>query len=366
MSRPVAAYIDLAALARNLGKVRELAPASSIIAVVKANAYGHGAVTLAKSIQNKVEGFAVAGLEEALELYESGVRKRIHLLSGFHAPEELDTVARCDFVPVIHDHHQLEILRSDRYPKPSKLWLKIDTGMHRLGFHPAQAKSACSYLRELVGDNGLGLMSHLACADDEDDDRTLAQIRCFDSACKGWNNNRSLANSAGVCAWPTSHYEFVRAGIMLYGCSPLLRRDEDDLNITPIMSLRSRIIAVKDLKRGDEIGYGADWRCPQDMRVGVVACGYGDGYPRSVGGQANVLLAGEKAQVLGRVSMDLVSIDLRHHPRAGVGDPVELWGETITASEIAGLAGTIPYELLTGVTSRVPRIMIGQHDDGKA
>lgn len=357
MSRPVWARINLTALHHNLKRVRELAPRSSVLAVVKADAYGHSAVEVAKTIEHRVDGFAVAGIDEASSLFEADIKKEIHLLSGFHQSTELNAVSKWGLIPAIHTWEQVAQLEKTALSDPITVWVKFDSGMHRLGFRPAEVDRVVQRLSEIPHVAYLRLMSHLGCADDRDSPSTNHQIELFDRVCQSHPYPKSLANSAGICAWPRAHADWVRPGIMLYGCTPLLDSNEHSLDLQPVMSLCSRLIAINSLKQGDAVGYGGDWVCPEDMRVGVVACGYGDGYPRGVSGDAAAWLGGRRVKLLGRVSMDLISIDLRDVPDAKVGDEVELWGENVLATEVALSAGTISYEILSGVTSRVPRVL---------
>lgn len=355
MSRPVWARINLTSLEHNLKRVKELTPGCKVLAVVKANAYGHGAAQVAGAISEQVDGFAVAGLGEARDLRAAGIGNSIHLLSGFHRVDELHEIAAQDLVPVIHTGWQVEQLARTRLPARITVWIKFDSGMHRLGFAPGDVEGVMSHMCAAEQVQAVRLMSHLACADDEDNAYTLEQVDLFDSVTRPHRCERSLANSAGICAWPRSHADWVRPGLMLYGCTPLCNSDETALGLRPVMSLVAELIAVHQLKQGDRVGYGGDWCCPEDMSVGVVACGYGDGYPRHAPSGTPVWVKGHRTQLVGRVSMDMLGVDLRSVPGAAVGDEVELWGRQVSATEVARAAGTISYELLSGVTARVPR-----------
>ncbi|MDA9981948.1 alanine racemase [Gammaproteobacteria bacterium] len=357
MSRPVWARINLDALHHNLQQVRILAPSSSVVAVVKANAYGHSAVGVAQSIEGQVDAFAVAGIGEADELIAAGITRDILLLSGFHQDTDIAGISEQGLIPVIHSWQQIDQLVSTSVSRPLRVWLKFDSGMHRIGFDPEEVGAAVGRLQQIPQVVLNGLMSHLASADDRDSTCTDSQIDVFTATTAPYHFEKSLANSAGVCAWPRSHHDWVRPGIMLYGCSPMLERDDAAAGLSPVMSLCSRIIAVKRLKQGDRIGYGGDWCCPENMSVGVVACGYGDGYPRHAPSGTPTWIKGRRAPLVGRVSMDMLTVDLRGLDSAGVGDEVELWGGHISATEVAALSGTISYEILTGVTARVPRVM---------
>lgn len=357
MSRPIWARINLTALHHNLTRVRELAPGCAILAVVKANAYGHNAVDVATSIQDKVDGFAVAGMDEAVSLVEAGIKKGIHLLSGFHQNEELALISQLGLFPVIHSWHQLEQLAKTALNQPVSAWVKLDSGMHRLGFRPFEVDQVIERIKKIPQLSQIRLMSHLATADDGTNPYTDHQIEVFNDTSQRHPYQRSLANSAGVCAWPKSHADWVRPGIMLYGCTPLLDRDEASMDLKPVMSLCSKLIAINHLKQGDQVGYGGDWCCPEDMPVGVIACGYGDGYPRRVSAGTEVWLNGQRAPLIGRVSMDLITVDLRTLKQVNIGDVVEMWGQNISATEVATAAGTISYEILSGVNARVARTM---------
>ncbi|MDH3638723.1 MAG: alanine racemase [Gammaproteobacteria bacterium] len=354
MSRAVRAIIDLAALTHNWDKVREFAPRSKVLAVVKADAYGHGSVHTAGAL-TAADGFGVAGIDEALTLREAGVTVPICLLSGFHEPADLSLMARHAIGAAVYDPAQLDALDAARLHRPVTVWLKIDSGMHRLGFAPEQVAGAVARLESAPAVGDLRLMSHLANADNTDDDYTRTQLKCFLNTSRNYRYPCSIANSAAVMAWPDTHLDWIRPGLMLYGASPLLGRSAAELALKPVMTLTASIIAVKHLNAGDPIGYGGDWVCPTAMRVGVVACGYGDGYPRHAPSGAPVWIQDCTAPLIGRVSMDLISVDLSHHPHAGVGTPVELWGEHLPVDTVASHAGTIAYELLCGVTARVPR-----------
>nr|MDJ0955963.1 alanine racemase [Arenicellales bacterium] len=324
-----------------------------------ANAYGHNAEHVASAIENHADGFAVAGIEEAAGLVKAGIKKEIHLLSGFHESADLQAVSEWGLIPAIHTWEQVDQLEETTLNRPISVWVKFDSGMHRLGFDPSEVNRVVERLERLPHVAELRLMSHLGCADDQNSRSTKHQIEVFDRVCASHLFTKSLANSAGICAWPDTRLDWVRPGIMLYGCTPLLDVSERDLNLQPVMSLCSKLIAIKNLKRGDAIGYGGDYKCPQDMSVGVVACGYGDGYPRSVSQDAVVWLSGQRTKLVGRVSMDLISIDLTDVPDAEVGDTVELWGEHVLATDVALSANTISYEILSGVAPRVPRVMEG-------
>lgn len=361
MSPAATSSIDAAALRHNLDRARAFAPRSRVMAVVKADAYGHGAAAAARALAG-ADAFGVANVAEAVRLREAGVREDVCVLSGFHAPDEVPELAARKLSVVIHSHYQIELL--ERHVDAGlRVWFKLDTGMHRLGFRFEEAAPAWERLRRCRAVREIGLMSHLANADDLDDTATRSQLGTFEAFTAPGAFARSLANSAGVVGWPATHHDWVRPGIMLYGASPLGNRDAAELGLRPVMTFQSRLIAIRRLKRGERVGYGGDYVCPEDMNVGVVGCGYGDGYPRHVAPGTAVGISGRLAPITGRVSMDLISVDLRGHPDATVGTPVTLWGAMPTVEYVARQAGTIAYELLCGVTARVPRIA-GGRDQG--
>jgi alanine racemase len=352
MTRPARARIDLPALRHNYRRVREAAPNSRVMAVVKANAYGHGLVRVAQTLAD-CDAFAVARVEDASTLREAGLGQRIVLLAGIFAADEIDQIEAHALDTVVHHPCQIEMLERCRFDRPLDVWLKVDTGMHRLGFDPAAVPAVVERLRGVGGVDTIRLLTHFACADDVHDDTTRQQFERFSQAVAGLSGERSLANSAAVLGWPELHGEWVRPGIMLYGGSPLSGRSAGELGLRPVMTLGTRLIAINTYPRGAAIGYGGDWICPEDMPVGVAAIGYGDGYPRHAPSGTPVLLHGKRATLIGRVSMDLISIDLRTHPGVKVGDEVTLWGEGLPVDEIARRCGTISYELLCGVNQRV-------------
>lgn len=353
MTRPVRARIDLQALQQNLHQVRVSTPRSKVMAVVKANGYGHGLVAVAEAL-HQADGFGVARLEEALALRQAGIRKPVILLEGFTNAAELEAVLEHDFEVVLHSEYQLALLETARLPAPLRVWVKLDTGMHRLGFLPASIAEIAQRLEALpLVRQPLPYLSHLACADERANPVTEAQRRCFEDALQGRSGERSLANSAGLLGWPAARYDWVRPGIMLYGVSPFNDALGPELGLRPAMTLETRLIAIRELRRGDAIGYGGSWVCPEDMRVGVAAIGYGDGYPRHAAAGTPVLIQGRRVPLVGRVSMDMITLDLRGHEEVGIGDRVVLWGEGLPVEEVAAAADTIGYELLTGITGRV-------------
>ncbi len=355
MGRPARALLHAQALRHNFQQVRRRAPGARVMAVVKANGYGHGLAWVAQTLK-EADAFAVASVEEGFQLRQAGIQQPIVLLEGFFQADELPTLAHYDLWPVVHHDEQLRMLESVALAKPLGVWLKIDSGMHRIGFAPAQARAVYEQLRACRTVREVRLMSHLASADDPDDPATRRQLAVFLPLARELGVPASCANSAGIIAWPDSHLDWVRPGIMLYGATPMLAASAQQLELQPTMTLTSALIAVHLRAKGEAIGYGGDYRCPQDMPVGVAAIGYGDGYPRHAAPGTPVLVNGRPVPLIGRVSMDMITVDLRSQPHARVGDPVVLWGEGLPVEDVARHAGTIAYELLCHVAERIPRI----------
>ena len=355
MARFIQADISRSALQHNFRLVKSLVGEARVVAVIKANGYGHGAVEVARSLP-EADIFGVACIEEALELVEFGIRQPVLLLEGFFEASELAEIAHFGFEVVIHSRDQLDRLLATKLEKPVTAWLKHDSGMHRLGFTADRFRKAYRDLKASDNVETIRLMSHLACADELDNHFTEQQLNRFADASADLSGQVSLANSAGLLAWPQSRGDWVRPGLVLYGCSPFAEPHPIADQLKPAMTLRSRVMAIHQLDAGEGLGYGQAWRADKPARVGTVAIGYGDGYPRQAQNGTPVLVNGQRTQLLGRVSMDMISVDLSHLPDAKVGDPVVLWGEGLCASEVAKHANTIPWVLLTGITSRVPLV----------
>ncbi|WP_105170425.1 alanine racemase [Pseudoalteromonas sp. T1lg24] len=351
--RLACAEINLTALNHNLARVKELAPGSRIMAVLKANAYGHGLVTIAQNLVD-ADAFAVARIDEALALRAGGVIKPIVLLEGVFRAEDLAIAATSNFNVVVHDEAQLVMLENAQLASPITAWLKLDTGMHRLGIEPSQCHDMYTRLERCVSvAENIKLMTHFACADDLDDRKTTEQMALFFDSIKGRNNELCLANSAGIVGWPNSHCDWVRPGLMLYGVSPMIDSTGQDHQLTAVMRLTSSIIAIRDVKAGETVGYGSAWRAASDTRIGVVAMGYGDGYPRHAPNGTPVMIQGKRFAIVGRVSMDMITVELGDDDLVVLGDEVELWGPNLPVEQIAQFATTIPYELLCNITPRV-------------
>lgn len=357
--RPATAAIDLAAVRHNLGVARRRAAGAKVVAVVKANGYGHGAARLLPALA-EADALGVACVEEALALREAGASQPILLLEGVFAEDEIPLCARLGFEIAVHEPGQLAMLERAAPERPLVAWLKIDTGMSRLGFRPEAARAAHARLAGCGSVAKVRLMTHLARADEPADPATRAQIARLAAAAGGLGLERSLCNSAGLLVWPEARAEWVRPGIMLYGASPVAGRTGADEGLRPAMTLRTALIAVKEVRRGEAVGYAGAWSAPADTRVGIAAMGYGDGYPRHAPSGTPVLVEGRPAPLAGRVSMDMLAVDLSGQPEARVGSPVTLWGEAgLTVEAVAARAGTIAYELLCGVTGRVHVEVLG-------
>jgi len=352
MTRPARARIDLQALRHNFSRVREAAPASRTMAIIKANAYGHGTVEIARALP-EAPAFGVACTEEAIALREAGFDRRIVLLEGPFSADDIDLINAYRLDAVVHHDSQLQLLAQGRLIHPHDVWLKVDTGMNRLGFMPDSVAAVRSRLAGIAGVGEVRLMTHFACADDLSADYTRKQLQRFTELAAQLPGERSLANSAGILGWPDSHADWVRPGVMLYGSSPLLGRSAGELDLRPVMTLTTRLIAVNPRRRGEPVGYGGNWVCPADTIIGVAAIGYADGYPRHAPGGMPVLLNGRRVPLAGRVSMDMICLDLSTQPGAQVGDEVVLWGDGLPIDEVAAMADTISYELFCGVGRRV-------------
>jgi len=359
--RPAAyAVLDQAALKHNLKRVRQCVPSARVMAVIKANGYGHGLVRVANALR-EADAFAVARVDEGIHLRDQGIEQRITVLEGFTCRDELEQHFKFDLEPVIHTPDQLQWLESGGNRGSLSVWLKLDTGMHRLGVDGADFPSIHQRLRRCRAiRQPVSLMTHLASADLLDNPTTERQIRRFGEWTVGCEGARSIANSAGILGWRRSHSDWVRPGIMLMGASPFADRDGSAHGLLPVMTLHSRLLAVKHLEPGDTVGYGGDWVCTRPTRLGVVAVGYGDGYPRSAKSGTPVLVNGRKVSLVGRVSMDMITVDLSDCPDARIDDPVVLWGKGLPVEDVARWASTIPYTLLCAITQRVRVFEEGQ------
>lgn len=351
MPRPIFATINLSALRHNLAVARRRASSSKTFAVVKANAYGHGLTRAARALA-EAEGFALLDLDEAIGLRAAGYRQRILLLEGFFSPSEFPLFAEHGISAVVHTREQLRMLR--QLPKEAALdvFLKLNTGMNRLGFTAAEFPDALRTLQSNPGVAQIALMTHLSDADGASG--VDWQTAVFDRLANGLDLTRSLANSAAIFRFPETHADWVRPGIMLYGCSPFSEQSGPELGLVPAMTLESQIIAVQQLRRGDAVGYSRLFVADRDMRIGVVTCGYADGYPRHAPTGTPIMVDGRMTGTVGRVSMDMLCADLSEIPEALVGSRVVLWGEGVPIERVAEAAGTVGYELMCGLAQRVP------------
>lgn len=355
--RPARALIDLQALRHNYQLARETTGAKAL-AVIKADAYGHGAVRVAQALETEADGFAVACIEEALELRQAGIRAPILLLEGFFEADELALIVEHDFWCVVHSLWQLEAIEQTSVGKPLNIWLKMDSGMHRVGVHPADYQAAYQRLLATSKVAKVVLMTHFARADELGSLRTDEQVAIFQATREGLAAEVSLRNSPGVMGWPNVPSDWVRPGIMLYGATPFDQPQAVADRLQPVMTLESKVICVRELPAGEPVGYGGAFVTDRNMRIGVVAMGYADGYPRQAPTGTPVMIDGQRSQLLGRVSMDMLCVDLTNLPLAGVGSRVELWGKNVLASDVAASAGTISYQIFCNL-KRVPRLYSG-------
>lgn len=351
--RPARALIDLSALRHNYRLAKSLSGCRAL-AVVKANAYGHGALECAAALDDEADGFAVSAIEEALELREAGHRQPIVLLEGWFEASELELICRHDLWPVVHHHGQLLDLQQADLRHPLHLWLKLDSGMHRTGFNPGEYAQIWRQLQHSGKVASLTSITHFSRADEPETGRTEQQMEVFQQATAGLQGASSLCNSAGVLAWPQAYGTWVRPGIMLYGSTPFGFAQPQAAELQPVMQLDSRIIAVHQVPAGEPIGYGSRFTTRRPSRVGLVAMGYADGYPRHAADGTPVLVDGQRTALVGRVSMDMLTVDLTDLPDTGLGSHVRLWGKGLDAGEVAHCAGTISYQLFCNL-NRVPR-----------
>lgn len=345
MSRPAIARIDLAALRHNYRLARSR-HGGRALAVIKANAYGHGAVACARALAGEADAFAVAIVEEALALREAGITQPILVLEGAFGPDDLVQASTHDLWMVVHQAEQIDMLAAHHVARPLTVWLKMDSGMRRAGLAPADYAAAHARLSAMPQVGQIVLMTHFARADEPDAAATAEQIAVFDRATAGLPGARSLCNSGGVLGWPAAWRDWARPGILLYGADPM---PTDDHGLTPVMTLESAIMNVRNLAPGEALGYGGRFVAEAPTRVGLVAMGYADGYPRITPTGTPVAVDGQLTRVIGRVSMDMMTVDLTDLPTAHIGSPVELWGRTVSVNTVAQAAGTIAYELLCNV-----------------
>ncbi|MGH8177915.1 MAG: alanine racemase [Steroidobacter sp.] len=346
------ATIDCAALRNNLAVVRRFAPRSRVMAAVKANAYGHGLIPAARALAS-ADAFGLARINEALILRTAGITHPLVLLEGVATAEDLAAAAANRLEIVVHSFEQIAMLEEFDGVHRFAVWLKLDSGMHRLGLAPRDFVPANARLNRCRAVESVRLMTHLAAAEALDSSYTRQQLDLFNAATEGLDAERSIANSAGLIAWPETRVDWVRPGLMLYGMSPMRETSAEQLGLRAAMTLSTRLIALGEVKEGEVVGYGGVWRAARDSRIGIAAIGYGDGYPRGMHAGAPILVNGQEVTLAGRVSMDMTAIDLTDLPHAKVGDEVTLWGEHLPAERVARYADTLGYELVCRVTERV-------------
>jgi len=354
VSRPALARIDLSALRHNYRLARER-HGGRALAVIKANAYGHGAVACARALASEADAFAVAIVEEALELRDAGIRQPILVLEGAFGPDDLAHATMHDLWMVAHNAEQIALIEAHRSIRPLTVWLKMDSGMHRAGLAPADYAAAHARLSALPQVGNIVLMTHFARADEPDETATADQVATFDRATANLPGERSLCNSGGILAWPAGYRDWARPGILLYGADPM---PSDDHGLKPVMTLESAIMNIRELAPGEALGYGGRFVSDTPTRVGLVAMGYADGYPRVAPTGTPVAVDGQLTRVIGRISMDMMTVDLTALPAARIGSRVELWGNTVPINTVAHAAGTIAYELLCNI-KRVRREYVG-------
>lgn len=356
MSRPVQARVDLLALSQNLQIVRQSAPGARVWSVVKANAYGHGLAGIWRAL-SATDGFAMLDLQEAIVLREHGWKGPILMLEGFFHADELEVFDQHRLTTCIHSNWQINALQKARLKAPLDIYLKVNSGMNRLGFQPECVSSLWQQLRRLKNVDEITLMAHFA--DAEKPDGIAQAMTRISLAARGLECRRSLANSAATLWHPQTHCDWIRPGIILYGASPSGQwRDIAGSGLKPVMTLSSEIIAVQTLSPGDMVGYGSRYRARQPQRIGIVACGYADGYPRHAPDGTPVRVDGVSTGITGVVSMDMLAVDLTPCPHAGIGSPVELWGKEIKIDQVAAASGTVGYELMCALTPRVPVVTV--------
>lgn len=350
--------IDAAALRNNLGVVRRYAPRSRVVAAIKANAYGHGLLYAARALAD-ADAFGLARLDEALQLRAAGIDHRLVLLEGVVNAEDLNAAAAHRLDVVVHCLEQAEMLENFAGAHRFDVWLKLDSGMHRIGLSPGEFAEAHRRLSRTRAVQAIRLMTHLAMAEALDAPQTTRQLDTFNAAAQGLPGERSIANSAGLIGWPAARVDWVRPGIMLYGVSPMSNATAADLGLRPVMTLTTRLIAVNRVRAGETVGYAARWRAERDSLIGVAAIGYGDGYPRHLPNGSPVLVNGREAPLAGRVSMDMIAIDVTDLHDVQIGAEVVLWGSGLPIERVAEAAGTIGYELACRVNERVHRVVTG-------
>jgi len=351
--RPLKAIINHHALLSNLNHIKKIASQSKVMSVLKANAYGHNLLDVAKTLDAS-DGFAVLSINEAIQLRENNFKQTILLLEGFFDEDEVDIASKLRINVTVHNQRQIELINQAKPIFPVSIHLKVNTGMNRLGFMPDEV----SYLLESLNSNpyieDIVLMTHFSTADEKEG--IDKQLGIFNLISDNYNYPASVANSAAIIRYPESRLDWVRPGIMLYGLSPFQTKTAKELDLMPAMSLLSEIIAVQNIKAGNSVGYGLDFKANKNMRIGIVACGYADGYPRHAKNGTPVAIDGYLSSLVGRVSMDMLYVDLTKIPSANIGSKVELWGEKVFVDSVAQFSDTVGYELICAISAsqRVP------------
>jgi alanine racemase len=349
MPRPIRAAISARALAHNLNIARQRAGGAKVWAVIKANAYGHGLERAARAFA-AADGYAVLDFQEAARLRLAGFTQPVLMLEGIFKPADVPLINQYSLTPVIHNREQIDMLRE--LVAPADVYLKVNSGMNRLGFSAETVAGAYVALRENPRIRSITWMTHFADADGPSG--VKGQLEWFTELTKSQSGPRSVANSAALLRYPEARGDWVRPGIMLYGCSPFADRTAEALGLKPAMTLTTEVIATQHLQPGERVGYGFGYEAVGELTIGVIACGYADGYPRHAPTGTPVLVNGRRTRIVGRVSMDMITVDISDIPEAGIGAPVTLWGEGLSADEVGVAAGTLSYELLCAVAPRVP------------
>lgn len=352
MGRILVASISKKALQHNLKCVRSAAPQAKVIAMVKANGYGHGLIEVSKALSD-VDALGVACIEEAILMRRAGIKTDIFVMEGFFTKEELPAVEAHNLTLVVHSDYQFELLKDKTFSNKIRVWIKLNCGMNRLGYPIQRAKEAYQLLAHNNSLEIVGFMGHFAQADEKSNPVSFEQYKAFVKATQGLPGARSMANSAGILGWQLSHCDYVRPGLMLYGASPFPGTTGRDFGLIPAMELSSQIIAIQDLMPGDKVGYGGTYTCDKPTRIGIVAVGYGDGYPWHASNDTPVSINGQRAGLVGRVSMDMIAVDITNIPEARIGDRAVLWGGDLPVEQVAKYSGTIAYELFCRLTERV-------------
>lgn len=353
MSRAAKISVDLDAIRHNYRLARSLNSAGHAVAIIKANAYGHGAIEVARALEAEADAFGVACIEEGVELVDAGIQKPVLLLEGYFEVSELDYISEHGLWCAVHSLDQIEQIAQATLSKPITVWLKMNSGMNRLGVHPDDYQAAFKRLKQLDNVSDIVLMTHFFNADELALGDTEAQLAVFNKASEGLDAPHCLANSAAVLAWSDARRDWMRPGLMLYGATPFPETQENADKLIPAMTLSSKVIAVREVQPGETVGYAGLFCADKPTRVGTVAMGYADGYPRHAVNGTPVWVNGQRSRIIGRVSMDMLGIDLTDIEGADIGTEVEFWGKHVTAAEVATYCDTIPYTLFTGITRRV-------------